>query len=273
MPFVPENSPELPLMYPPMLLHHIAYIQNLYIPPLEMCLQFEQMLTGKEPSKDAFLSRYRPGAMHLHHAPLQVHSAVPQTVHHFHASHPSSAVKPASHMLPAHHLHPAAPVHNHFAPIPPLHSHQLIHFKEKTAGKAASKGLTKAEEAISKSNNIHRNEKIEKKAAKAEDVKSKSNDADTDKRKKGAEDKKHNEDKPKRRLHAKNLGLVGYKEMLETPEQQKADSLFDRILGANKHSGKHKASLRGGRRLLSNSRSNASKKKQSHSMGILCPTF
>ena len=49
--------------------------------------------------------------------------------------------------------------------------------------------------------------------------------------------------------------------MLETPEQQKADTLFDRILGANKHSGKHKASIRGGRRLLSNSRGNAKQKK------------
>ena len=133
--------------------------------------------------------------------------------------------------------------------------------------------MTKAEEAISKSNNIHRNEKIEKKAAKAEDMEVKSNDADTDKRKKGAEDKKHNEDKPKE-LHAKNLGLVGYKEMLETPEQQKADSLFDRILGANKHSGKHKASLRGGRRLLSSSRGNAKQRKAKPlHMVILCLTF
>ena len=135
---VPENSPELPLMYPTHAVAPHSVHPELVHPALgDVPPMLEQMLTGKEPSKDAFLSRYRPGAMHLHHAPLQVHSpAVPQTVHHFHASHPSHPlVKPANHMLPAHHLHPAAPVHNHFAQFPPLHSHQLIHFKEKLRAK------------------------------------------------------------------------------------------------------------------------------------------
>ena len=88
MPFVPENSPELPLMYPTHAVAPHSVHPELVHPALgDVPPMLEQMLTGKEPSKDAFLSRYRPGAMHLHHAPLQVHSAVPQTVHHFHASH------------------------------------------------------------------------------------------------------------------------------------------------------------------------------------------
>jgi hypothetical protein len=270
MPFVPENSAELPLLYPthavaPSSVHpDVVHPALGDVPPL-----LESMLTGKEPTKDAFMSRYRPGAMHLHHAPLNVHSAHPSVVHHYQASLPSHP-----HTAPVNHVHPAAPPHNsHFAPIPPIHAHQLIHFKEKTNTEKLKKSpvvtkkesIANAEHAIEKTNANNNNKKVaaETKVKKESEMKPSNSE------------NKHLEAKASKQSNEKHSFKNVFPEMMKTQDQQKSDSLFDRILQSNKKSesdsknsdSKSKASLRGGRKLLSNNMLRQQNKKASSPYG------